>query len=253
MLSDEYKVNLGRVLEGQGSITLLEDNREVFAAMPDETIDLILTDPPYKDYQSNRPTAREKVRKIAAADFDLPFFIEQSSRVLKAGCHFYCWCDHHTFPAIFQYIKELEHKLPLEKRLNYKNCLVWVKNNHGSGDLKGNYAPQYELVVFAVKGKGKKLNGRRKSNVLFKRTSKGNIEFYSKVSNYSYNHGTIKPVEILKMLIEASTEVQDLVFDAYAGVMSTAEACIKSGRRYLVVEIAEEHFKNGLARIRKIE
>jgi len=242
---------LGRVLAGAGNIALRQDNRAVFQALPDDCIDLILTDPPYKDYQSNRPVKRQKVRKIEGADFDLTYFLEQSNRVLKPGCHFYCWCDHTTFPAIFQAIKDLEDKFPAGKRLNYKNCLVWVKNNHGSGDLRGDYAPQHEFIIFAVKGKGKKLKGGRMSNVFFKRTDKG-IEFFPKVSNYSYHHGTVKPAAILRMLIEASTEEQDLVFDPYAGVMSTAEACIFSGRRYLMVELVEEHFRNGVERINRL-
>ena len=40
------------------------DNKLVFEALPDNSIDLIITDPPYKDYQSNRPVKHEKVKKI---------------------------------------------------------------------------------------------------------------------------------------------------------------------------------------------
>jgi site-specific DNA-methyltransferase (adenine-specific) len=228
------------------------DNREVFPALPDESVDLILTDPPYKDYQSHRPVAHPKVKRIAEAGFDIPFFIEQSRRVLKPGSHFYCFCDHLSFAGIFRQIEALKEQFPPEKRLNYKNCLVWVKSNHGSGDLKGNFAPQHEFIIFAVKGKGKRLNGKRLSNVLYKRTDKG-IEFYSKVSNYDFNHGTVKPVEILKMLLEASSAENDLVLDPYAGVMSTAEACILTGRRYLMSEIDMEHYSEGVKRLKGVE
>ena len=165
------------------------DNRDVFLELPDNSIDMILTDPPYKDYQSNRPVSHSKVKKINESDFDLPFFIAQSTRVLKLGGHFYCWCDHYTFPAIYDEIMA-QREIAKEARLSdarkspknflyYKNCLIWIKNNHGSGDLKGNYAPQHEFIIFACKGaKGRPLNGKRPSNVLYKRTESG-IEFFN--------------------------------------------------------------------------
>ena len=227
------------------------DNQEIFARLPDNSIDLIITDPPYKDYQSNRPVAHAKVKKIYEEHFDIPYFIEQSARVLKPACHFYCWCDHYTFPDIVKAIESLQMNKKKEKSDNYliyRNCLVWVKNNHGSGDLEGNYAPQHEFIIFATKGKGKPLIGKRQPNVFFKRTPRG-IEFYKKVSNYKFEHGTAKPVEILRLMIASSSQTDDLVFDPYAGTMSLGEACFLEGRNYLLVEIDEQHYRNGMRRL----
>lgn len=227
------------------------DNREIFEKLPDNSIDLIITDPPYKDYQSNRPVAHEKVKKINEIGFDIPYFIAQCTRVLKPGCHFYCWCDHLTFSDLFQEIRTQFQKAKSEKSTNfliYKNCLIWVKNNHGTGDLKGDWAPQHEFVIFATKGKGKNLNGKRQPNVFFRRGNYG-IEFYKKVSNYNFEHGTSKPVAVLNLMIEASSEKGDLVFDPYGGSMSLGEACIETNRNYLLVEIEEEHYLNGVKRL----
>ena len=229
------------------------DNRDVFSGLPDNSIDLILTDPPYKDYQSNRPVAHNKVKKINQNDFDIPYFLEQSARVLKPGHHFYCWCCHNTFPGIYQELQNLQSSKEAGKSadyLVYRNCLVWVKNNHGSGDLRSNFAPQHEFIIYATKGKGIPFNGKRPSNVLFKRGDTG-IEFYKKVSNYKYNHGTTKPVKILELLIKTSTMQGELVFDPYAGTMSVGEACILTDRHYLLVEIDENFFKRGLERLKK--
>lgn len=230
------------------------DNKEIFQQLPDNSIDLIITDPPYKDYQSNRPVVHEKVKKIHEYDFALPYFIEQSARVLKPGCHFYCWCDHISFPNIFLQLeqhKEKQKKKKTDDYLLYKNCLIWIKNNHGSGDLIGDYAPQHEFVIFATKGKGKPLNGQRQPNVYFRKTKFG-IEFYKKVSNYKFDHGTIKPVDILRLQIEKSSNVGDLIFDPYAGSMSLGEACILTDRNYLLVEIVKEHYEAGNKRLNSI-
>lgn len=231
------------------------DCRELFAGLPDESVDLILTDPPYKDYQSNRPVAREKVLKISVDTFDLELFIRESERVLKPGCHFYCWCDHLTFPAIFEEVKRRTAGVSRKEagsRLKYKNCLIWVKNNHGSGDLAGNYAPQHELVLYASKGRTRPLRGKRPSNVFFEKDDQGRIAFYAKVSNYRYQHGTSKPPAILEKMIEASSVHGELVLDPYGGSLSTAEAAMRTGRRYLMGELEREHCLRGLERLREV-
>lgn len=208
----------------------LGDNHDFLPKLPDNLVDLLLTDPPYKDYQSNRPVVNPKQKKIKSGEFDLPFFIEHSFRLIKPGGHFYCFCDHKTFPAI---------KEEAERLFTYKNCLVWVKNNHGSGDLRGDWAPKHEFIVFAVKGRGKPLNSPRPVNVL---------EF-SRVQNEKFSHGTVKPVPLLKRIIEASTQPGELVLDPYAGVMSTAVACKETGRHYIMMEKDEDFFRRGEERL----
>jgi site-specific DNA-methyltransferase (adenine-specific) len=231
------------------------DCADLFAQIPDESIDLILTDPPYKDYQSNRPVAREKVKKIFVNTFDLELFIRESERVLKPGCHFYCWCDHLTFPGIFDAIKARREGISKKKaahRFLYKNCLIWVKNNHGAGDLQGNYAPQHELVIYASKGRTRPLKGKRPSNVFFDRDDQGKIRFFSKVSNYRYAHGTSKPHAILERMIKSSSTRGEIVFDPYGGSMSTAEAAMRQGRRFVMGELEADHCANGFERLKAV-
>ena len=182
--------------------------------------------------------------------------MRESARVLKPGGHFYCWCDHQTFPSIINELKLLQESMINKGSLDYfryKNCLIWVKNNHGSGNLRGNFAPQHEFIIFASKGlKTNSLRGKRPSNVLFDRSEKGQIRFYHKVRNIKYKHGTSKPVEILTKLIKASSSEGDLVFDPYAGSMSTGEACILTNRKHLLVEIDREFYEIGLERLEKL-
>ena len=233
------------------------DNRDVFAELPDNSVDLILTDPPYKDYQSNRPVAHDKIKLIKESNFDLPFFIEQSARVLKPGRHFYCWCDHISFPGIVAAIGEQATVARAAKRphyMVYKNCLIWVKSNHGSGDLKGDWAPQHEFIIYGYKAPSRRpYFGKRSSNVFFNPTDQpGVVELIKKVSNYHFNHSNSKPVEILKRIIEYSTLPGELVFDPYAGSMSTGEACILTARDYLLVELDEEFYQEGLQRLKNV-
>ncbi|MBU0519758.1 site-specific DNA-methyltransferase [bacterium] len=216
------------------------DNRELFEKLPDDSVDLILTDPPYKDYQSNRPVAKPKVKAMQVTQFDLQYFAEACYRALKPGRHLYCFCDHLTYPEIRNQLEAVG--------FTYKNCLVWIKNNHGSGDLKGNWAPQHEFIIFVTKGKGDKLRGRRRSNVLLKRNN-GSLIFYPKVSNYKFNHGTAKPVELLRDIITTSSDQGDVVLDPYGGSGSTAEACMREHRRFILAEIDLQHYLEAEERI----
>ncbi len=133
---------------------------------------------------------------------------------------------------------------------------MWVKNNHGSGDLRGNWAPQHEFIIFCTKpgsgrtgGKSRPLQGKRRSNVLARRLARSRIEFFSKVSNYKFNHGTSKPVDLLRIIIQASSLPGEVVLDPYGGSGSTAEASLLEDRRFIVCEIDPDYHQQAVARI----
>jgi site-specific DNA-methyltransferase (adenine-specific) len=188
---------------------------ELMRNLPDGSVDLVLTDPPYGiDYQSNRRVAREKLPKFAN-DVDLGWvdgWVEEVFRVLKEDTHFYCFTRFDMYPRFYDAISRL---------FKVKNCLIWVKNNHGSGDLNGSFAPQHEMIIFAAKGK-RHLNGPRDSDVLD----------CDNVPSAHRHHATQKPVELLRQLIEKSTEPEQIVLDPFAGVGSTGLACLDMHRTH---------------------
>lgn len=209
---------------------------EKIRELPDACIDLVLTDPPYGiDYQSNRRVSRPKLPKFEN-DIDLSWvdgWVDEVYRVLKDDRHFYCFTRFDMYPRFYDSIC---------RRFKVKNCLIWVKNNHGSGDLNGSYAPQYEMIVFAVKGK-RDLNGSRDSDVL------GGMN----VPSAHRHHATQKPIDVLRQLIEKSTEPNEIVFDPFAGVGSTGLACqmVESPRgdghlrRYVLFELNRDFVEQG--------
>ncbi|MFZ5432533.1 MAG: DNA-methyltransferase [Calditrichota bacterium] len=191
--------------------------------LPDASVDLVLTDPPYGiDYQSNRRVARPKLPKFEN-DVKLDWvegWVEQVYRVLKPDRHFYCFTRFDTYPEFYTQIS---------RRFRVKNCLIWVKNNHGSGDLQGAYAPQYEMIIYAAKGQ-RHLNGPRESDVLQ----------CDNVPSVFRRHATQKPVELLRTIIEKSTEPGEIVLDPFAGTGSTGLACLDTARHH--GDRQERHF-----------
>lgn len=201
------------------------NNMDVLASMPDETVDLVLTDPPYNiNYASNRRVKNAKYKPLAndnSGDW-IPAFAQEAFRVLKNDRHLYCFCRHDTYPEFIAALQDAGFKL--------KRTLIWVKNNHGSGDLTGDYAPQDEWIIFCHKGRRKLFNGRH-----------SNILHYSKLSTKNQTHSTEKPVELLKFLIGKSTEEGELVLDPFSGSGSTMHAAKEMNRYYCTMELSSEY------------
>jgi len=205
------------------------DCLEKMKELNEESIDLILTDAPYGfGYQSNMKKNK-----------DLPMFYDRNTswineylylanKVLKDDGHLYMF-------APVQKIDEFKQKI--ENYFIIKNILVWDKEGFGMGDLYGQYAPSYEFVIFGVKEQGRKLNGKRERDVL--RFKKSKCEF----------HPTQKPVDLLKYLIEKSTNEGDTVLDSFMGSGSTGVACNELKRNFIGIELDEKYFKIANTRI----
>jgi site-specific DNA-methyltransferase (adenine-specific) len=210
----------------------LGDFRQHIASLKDSTVTLLLTDPPYgMDYQSGRRA--EKHQKIAedggldAAQAAVTDCLELMRPKLQDNAHvlIFCrWDSEHLFAT----------KLA-EAGYTVKGSLVWVKNNHGSGDLKGGFAPKHERILHAVKGTPQL--HQREPDVLE----------CDKVD--TADHPTEKPVELLAKLIEATTVKNQIVVDPFGGVASTCVAAIVTGRRFFGCELDKNYYAKGKERL----
>lgn len=193
-----------------------EDCLEAMKRMPDKSVDLVLTDIPYgMDFQSNH--RKEKHLKIQN-DIDVNWFpnwIKEIDRVSKDDAHLYIFCSHHKIDFF---------KSEIEKFRKVKNILIWEKNNTGMGDLFGDYAPKYEMVLFCSNG-NKKLNGGRDANIIKANRTQNNL------------HPTEKPVNLMEYFISKSSNQDDLVLDTFAGSGSTLVACKNTNRNFIGFEI----------------
>lgn len=207
-----------------------EDCFDTFKRIEDNSVDLVLTDPPYgMSFQSGR--RKEKHEKILNDDNLewLPEWCKEIKRVSKEDSHLYIFCSWHKIDVF---------KIELEKYFKIKNILIWEKNNHGSGDLFGDYAPQYEMCIFI--NNGKNLNNGRHSNII--RAKRTNNE----------NHPTQKPVNLMEFLILKSTKQNDLVLDTFGGSFSTAKACHNTKRRFIGCEIKKEYFDSSVKSLQSL-
>lgn len=116
--------------------------------------------------------------------------------------------------------------------LTVKSVIVWDRKAHGMGDLKAQFAPRHDVVIFATKGKYE-FPGKRPDDVIA----------CPKVSNASLIHPNEKPIDLMAQLIEATTEPGALILDPFAGSGATLAAAAKTGRQYIGVEIDPQYSK----------
>ncbi len=190
------------------------DCLEVLTRLPASSVDLILTDPPYG--MNYRPKTFGPIAFDKTTDW-FPEFIREAHRVLKPDRHIYVFTNDHCIGPFRAALRA--------EGFTLKRTLVWVKDQHTMGDLKGDYANRTEFVLFGHKGR-RTLHGNRESNVLF----------FPRVVHRS--HPTEKPADLMRFLIEKSTSEGELVLDPFAGSGTVCLAAKETGRRYCGIEIS---------------
>jgi len=200
------------------------DCMEVIREIPDRSISCVLTDPPYGiDYQSAWRIDTERFNKLEGDKGIDVGFIKEAFRILKEDGAFYLFTRWDVYPEWIKATKEVGFTI--------KNCIIWDRVVHGLGDLNGSYAPTYDMIIFAVKGKHILKDKRPKDVIRIKRVDADKLV-----------HPTQKPIELIRHLIKNSTEEGECVFDGYAGSGTTAKACKELNRGYICVEIDKNYF-----------
>ena len=214
------------------------DVRDVLPSMPAESVDLILTDPPYGiGFDGNRWETEQYDELEGDADPELMASVaDELARVLKPDRHAYVFCRWDTLPAVLEGYGQY---------FDVDTTIVWDKDDggHGMGDLE-DWAPRHELIVKCSKGSRPLQNETRSPNVIRQQ----DVRFTSDPNH----HPTQKPTPLLETLIEASTTDGETVFDPFGGVHSTAVAAASLDRRAVSVELDTEFHAKGRDRIREL-
>jgi site-specific DNA-methyltransferase (adenine-specific) len=202
------------------------DAREFTATLPAESVGLVVTDPPYiKKYKTNRRKVKgHQFSTEIKGDADPQLIIDiipQLYRVMKMDSAMYMFCS---------WDKVGFFKAQLERFFRIKNMIIWKKNSHTAGDLKGAFGFQYEIIFLVNKGR-KLFNGKRITD----------IWEFDRLVGKKQQHQNQKPVDLLKQCIEKHSDVGDLVYDPFCGVGSTLVASKALGRQYLGVELDETY------------
>lgn len=213
----------------------LGDCLEMMRDIPDKSVDLIVTDPPYEfetrgsGFHKKRDYYDEIADKGLAKGIDESFLIEMD-RVMKAT-NIYLFCNKNQLRMYFNFYKD-------------KNCdlLVWQKLNP-IPVVCNKYLSDIEYVFFA-RDKGVRLGGD------YSTLSKVYTSNVNKKDLNTYGHPTIKPLPFVQRLIINSSKEGDLVLDPFIGSGTTAVACIKERRHFIGFEIDKGYYDIASRRIK---
>lgn len=212
-----------------------EDCLEGMKRIPDGSVDLIVSDPPYLiGYKTGyRKDKNHKFCHIIANDDNntlIKEYLNECFRILKYNTAAYIFTSSKTIDIFKKHATNAGFKL--------KNSIVWIKNNWTAGDLKAQYGQQYEMILYLNKGR-RLINGKRISDVW---------EF-NRVQTSRLIHQNQKPISLMEQCINKSSQIGDVVFDGFMGSGTTAIACINTNRKYIGFEIDEDYYQIALRRI----
>ena len=245
------------------------DANELIKKIPDKSIDLIYTDPPYlyttgKRKNENKRLIKEGLNLVnvdSIVVFDFEKRVKELTTSGKSESQARIWASKELNR------KEIEHisngfattlldefcrvmkniyiyiwcsKWQIQAYLDYfenKNCnfdvLVWIKNN--PAPLMHNTMANDIEYCLLFREKGSCLNGdynTKKHYYISNTNSKDKADF---------EHPTIKPLEFVKNHIINSSKEGDIILDCFSGSGTTAIACKELKRHYLCFEI-DQHY-----------
>ena len=215
----------------------LGDCLELIKQIPDKSIDLIVTDPPYlieSDggggcFGSGKRAFHNEISDLKAGIKNE--FLDEMVRVCK-NPNMYLFCSKDQLPQYLNYA--IDHKLRWD-------LLVWHKTNPVP-TCNNKYLSDTEYIVFFHKGA--KVGGD------YSTKKKYWVTDVNKKDKDLWKHPTIKPIQIVKTLIINSSEVGGAILDPFIGSGTTAVACIQSKRHFIGFEIDEGYYKNACNRVK---
>ena len=211
------------------------DCMEGLKLLDDNSIDLVVMDPPYllnlnktKNTKSCNRYANDLLKLKDGFDLKvLDILIQKMKKI-----NIYIYCSKRQVKDILNYFSD-------------KNCnheiLTWHKQNP-SPLTNNNYLPDTEYILF-FREKGVRLYG----NYHTKR--KYYISGTNQVDKKKYKHPTIKPLQLIEYHIENSSKEGDVVLDCFCGSGTTLVGAINKNRKFIGFEIDKEYYEIAKKRV----
>ena len=224
---------------------------------------LVLTDPPFGvNYQNNYTHSKHK--KIHGDDAVVSYekWGRLAFRLLRNNA------------ALFAFTgwSEYSHNYSEIERCGFgmREPLIIQKRPSGKTDLYGSFQTNTDWIIFAHKGRFKfrktELIRNKKAGTIPNKGRKPVPEYKTRFPSCwmgedypwstenpqtakQWNHPTVKSVELLEWLILLSTDENDIVLDPFMGTGSCGVAAKNTGRKFIGMEIDENHYQTSMSRI----
>jgi len=236
---------------------------EVMKEFPSNSINLVLTDPPYNVSGKssldlpNNTTGGPWYKMDESWDVFKNFkdylmftkeWIKQADRTLVTNGSMIICCSYHGLGEILIALKELDYKII--------NIIVWRKKNPMPNVTKRTLTHSTEYAVWAAKSTGwifnymdmkKFANGKQLRDVWEFPLCQGHERIKNKTKRAA--HPTQKPLEFFKRFVEMASNEGDVILDPFIGTGTTAVAAESYKRKWVGIENKKEYIKIAKKRI----
>lgn len=211
------------------------DCMQGFEDLKDQSIDFIITDPPYECSTSIITRKNQKDLDSNFGEWDKFFtdWVKSAYRVLKEDSGMVVFVPATRFETLMYYCEEAGFK--------YAQPWFWHKNNPAIA-IRSGLQWAVEHMIYVKKGKHQlNIENRGKCHNVFNfPTVRSRI------------HPTEKPVKLMEKIVGYVSNSNDLILDPFSGSGSTAVACLNNNRRFVGFERDAEFFQKSTNRFKKL-
>lgn len=220
----------------------LGDVRQLFKEIPDNSIDLVVTDPPYKIVQGGRTKDMghggimamdnkdvSKGKMFEQNDIKFSEWLPEVYRVLKPRTNAYIMTNGRN-------IAELQAAAE-DAGLHYQNLLVWKKRTKTPNRY---WMQTCEFILMLSKRPARSIHDMGKENF---------FQYDSKRGNRL--HPSEKPIDLMADLIVESSSIGETVLDPFMGSGTTGVAALRLSREFIGMEVDPKFFEVAKQRLGK--
>lgn len=242
-------------------VTLLKgDSLNLMKDIPDESIDVIITDPPFFLSNGGMTVHSGKQVSVNKGDWDnkdlinpetfYSIFLDEARRVLNKDGTILIFGTMHNIYLVGYLLQKKDWKI--------LNNLTWQKTNPAPNLSGRMFTHSTENIIWARKDAQK---GKHFFNYKLMKEYNGGKQMkdvwssatVSKKEKIFGKHPTQKPEWLMERLVEASTDVDALILDPFIGSGTTAVAAVKHGRRVIGIDMSQEYLGIAIKRIQNAE
>ena len=199
-----------------------EDCLEGMKSLPENSVDIIITDPPYN---ANYGFENDNLSDDDFYNFTKDW-VRESERISKKGIIF---------------VVDTKYVLPFYRipNIKYHHTYTHFKNNAMRG-MQGGFANKTEIICFT-------------NNKPNKVDEFPNDVWIIPIKSQDIDHPTPKPVKLMNIIIKKMTKENDIILDPFIGSGTTAVSALSLNRRFIGYELKEKYYNVAIKRIGKFD
>ncbi len=240
------------------------DSLEGIQMLPDQSIDLVIADPPYglgKDY-GNDSDKKEQIEFLRWTEAWLMLLLPK----LKQNGSLYIFTTWRYSPEIFVFLKS---------HMTMINEIIWDRKVPSMGGSTRRFSSVHDTIGLFVKSKDycfdidavripydpktKKARsrsifvGKKWLEVGYNPKDVWAVSRLHRIHAEREDHPTQKPLAVIERMVKASCPENGVVLDPFAGSGTTVAACLRNHRHYVAFEINPEYYNIILRRIERVK